>query len=70
MASAGRRIYLAGENGKMLAVDTRTGETVRELPTANIPGVIATADGIVVVATWKEGKVMGSIARYDRRRNR
>ncbi|NQT41153.1 MAG: PQQ-binding-like beta-propeller repeat protein, partial [Planctomycetes bacterium] len=68
LVSAGRHLYLAGENGKMLAVDTRTGDTVRELPTANIPGVIATADGIVVAATWKDGKVLGSIERYDRRR--
>jgi outer membrane protein assembly factor BamB len=68
LVSTGRHLYLAGDNGKMLAVSTRTGETVRELPTANIPGVIAAADGTVVVATWKDGRVMGSIERYDRRR--
>jgi outer membrane protein assembly factor BamB len=68
LVSAGRRLYLAGENGKMHAIDTRTGKTVRELPTANIPGVINTADGIVVVATWKGGKKIGSVKRYDRRR--
>jgi len=68
LVSTGRHLYLAGANGKMHVVSTRTGETVRELATANIPGVIATAKGIVVVATWKDGKVMGSIARYDRRR--
>ncbi|KKL18554.1 hypothetical protein LCGC14_2474360, partial [marine sediment metagenome] len=68
LVSAGRHLYLAGENAKMLAVSTRTGETVRELPTANIPGVIATTDGVVVVATWKDGKVLGSVQSYDRRR--
>jgi outer membrane protein assembly factor BamB len=68
LVSTGRRLYLAGENGKMLATCTRTGQTVRELPTANIPGVIAAADGMVVVATWKDGKQMGSVERYDRRR--
>ncbi len=68
LVSAGRNIYLAGEKGKMLAVSTRTGETVRELLTSSIPGVIATEDGIVVVATWKEGKKMGSVRNYDRRR--
>ncbi|MFH1266959.1 MAG: PQQ-binding-like beta-propeller repeat protein, partial [Planctomycetota bacterium] len=68
LVSAGRHLYLAGENGTMLALSTRTGETVRELPTANIPGVIATADGIVVAATWKDGKTMGSVESYDRRR--
>jgi len=68
LVSTGRRLYLAGDNEKMLVVDTRTGDTVREIGTANIPGVIAASDGIVVVATWKNGKVMGSIARYDRRR--
>lgn len=67
-ASTGRRLYLAGEDEKMLVVDTRTGETVREITTANIPGVIATADGIVVAATWKDGRTMGSVERYDRRR--
>lgn len=68
LVSTDRHLYLAGENGKMLTVDTRTGETVRELPTANIPGVIAAADGIVVVATWKDGRSMGAVERYDRRR--
>ena len=68
LVSAGRHLYLAGANGKMLKVSTRTGETVREIPTTNIPGVIATANGIVVVATWKNGKAMGSVKRYDRRR--
>jgi outer membrane protein assembly factor BamB len=68
LVSAGRHLYLAGENGKMLVLDTRTGDVVRELPTANIPGVIATANGIIVVATWKNGKKMGSVKRYDRRR--
>ncbi len=68
MVSTGRRIYLAGENGKMPVIDTRTGKTVRELPTAYIPGVIAASDGIVVAATWKDGKSMGSVKRYDRRR--
>ncbi len=68
LVSAGRHLYLAGANGKMLKISTRTGETVRELPTTNIPGVIATANGIVVVATWKDGKAMGSVKRYDRRR--
>ena len=68
MVSTGKRIYLAGENGKMLAINTRTGKTERELPTAYIPGLIAASDGIVIAATWKEGKSMGSIKRYDRRR--
>lgn len=68
LVSTGRRLYLAGENGKMLAVSTRTGETVRELPTTHIPGVIAAADGIIVAATWKDGKKMGSAKSYDRRR--
>jgi len=68
LVSTGGHLYLASENGKMLAVCTRTGETVRELPTANIPGMIATTDGIVVVATWKDGRKMGSVERYDRRR--
>ncbi len=68
LVSTGRHLYLAGENGKMLVVDTRTGETVRELPTANTPGVIGAADGIVVVATWKDGRSMGAVERYDRRR--
>ncbi len=68
LVSSGRHLYLGGANEKMLVVSTRTGETVRELPTANIPGVIATTDGIVVVATWKDGKRLGSVERYDRRR--
>ncbi len=68
LISTGRHLYLAGENGKMLKIDTRTGETVAELPTAYIPGFIASADGIVVAATWKDGKQMGSVERYDRRR--
>jgi len=68
LISTGRHLYLAGENGKMWKVSTRTGETLAELPTKYIPGVIATADGIVVAATWDQGKKMGSVARYDRRR--
>ena len=68
LVSSGRRLYLAGKNGRMQVLDTRTGKTVRELPTANIPGVIAVANGIVVVATWKDGKSMGSVKQYDRRR--
>ncbi len=30
--------------------------------------IISASKGIVVAATWKDGKVMGSIRRYDRRR--
>ena len=68
MISIGRHVYAAGENGKMLVISTRTGKTLRELPTTYIPGVIAAAKGIVVAATWKGGKSMGSVRRYDRRR--
>ncbi len=68
LVSVGTRLYLAGDNGKMLVVSTKTGDTIRELPTTHIPGVIAASGGKVVAATWKDGKVMGSIARYDRRR--
>jgi len=68
MISIGQKVYLAGENGKMLVVSTRTGDTIREIPTTNIPGVISASRGIVVTTTWKGGKSMGSVARYDRRR--
>ena len=68
LISIGRHVYVAGENGKMLVIDTRTGKTLRELPTAYIPGVISASEGIVVTATWKGGKSMGSVRRYDRRR--
>jgi len=68
LVSSGRRLYYAGENGTMPVVDTRTGDTIRELPTTYIPGAIAAAEGIVVAATWKGGKWMGSVKRYDRRR--
>ena len=68
MISIGRHVYVAGENGKMQVISTRTGKTLRELPTTYIPGVISASKGIVVAATWKDGKVMGSIKRYDRRR--
>jgi SAM-dependent methyltransferase len=68
LVSEGGRLFTAGENGKMLCIDAKTGETVRELDTAFIPGIIAASEGIVVAGTWKGGKVMGSIKRYDRRR--
>ncbi|MGB0581509.1 MAG: PQQ-binding-like beta-propeller repeat protein, partial [Limisphaerales bacterium] len=68
LISTGRHLYLAGENGKMLKVDTRTGKTVMQLETKFIPGVIAAKDGVVVAATWDEGESMGSAKRYDRRR--
>ena len=68
MVSIGQHVYIAGENGKMPVISTRTGEALRKLPTTYIPGVIAASKGIVVAATWKDGKVMGSIRRYDRRR--
>ncbi|MFT4690632.1 MAG: outer membrane protein assembly factor BamB [Limisphaerales bacterium] len=68
LISTGRHLYLAGENGKMLKISTRTGETVAELPTKYIPGFIAATDGIVVAATWKQGNKVGSVERYDRRR--
>ena len=68
LVSTVRRLYLAGENGAMLVVDSRTGQTLRELPTTYYPGVIAVADGIVVTATWKNGRAMGAAIRYDRRR--
>lgn len=68
MVAVGRTIYLPSDNGKMLKVDTRTGETLKELPTEFIPGVIAADDGIVVTATWKEGKQMGAVLQFDRRR--
>jgi outer membrane protein assembly factor BamB len=68
MVSIGKHVYVAGENGKMRVISTRTGKTVREMPTANIPGLIAADKGIVVTATWKGGKSMGSVRRYDRRR--
>jgi len=66
MVSAGRHIYLAGENEKMLVVDTRTGETKRELSTEHIPGYIVVDNGVAVVATWKGGKKIGSVAQFDR----
>jgi len=68
MVSIGKKVYLAGESGKMLVVSTRTGKTLSELPTTYIPGAIAASRGIVVTATWKDGKSMGSVKRYDRRR--
>ena len=68
LVSSNTGLYLAGANGKMLVVDTKTGKTIREISTTFIPGVIAITDGIVVVATWKDGKVLGSVKRYDRRR--
>jgi outer membrane protein assembly factor BamB len=68
LVSEGGRLFTAGENGAMLCIDAKTGETVRELATAFIPGVIAASQGVVVAGTWKGGKVMGSIKRYDRRR--
>lgn len=68
MISTGRHIYVADEKGKMLQIDTRSGETLKALPTAHIPGVIAADDGIVVAATWKDGYHMGSVKNWDRRR--
>ena len=68
MISIGRHVYVAGENGKMLLISTRTGKTLRELPTTYIPGVIAASKGIVVTTTWKGGKSMGSVRSFDRRR--
>ncbi len=68
LISTGRHLYAAGENGKMLKIDTRTGETVAELPTKHIPGFIAADEGIVVAATWDKGEKMGSVKQYDRRR--
>ena len=68
MISIGKHVYVAGDNGKMLVISTRTGKILRELATTYIPGVIASDKGIVVVATWQGGKSMGSVARYDRRR--
>ncbi|MHC4503568.1 MAG: outer membrane protein assembly factor BamB family protein, partial [Planctomycetota bacterium] len=68
LVSEGGFLFTAGENGTMLCIDAKTGKTVRELPTAHIPGVIAASGGVVVAATWKDGKIMGSIKRYDRRR--
>ncbi|NQT87543.1 PQQ-binding-like beta-propeller repeat protein, partial [bacterium] len=68
LVSEGDYLFTAGENGKMLCVDAKTGKTVRELPTKYIPGVIVASDGIVVAGTWKDGKIMGSIKHYDRRR--
>ncbi|MBI1372463.1 MAG: PQQ-binding-like beta-propeller repeat protein [Phycisphaera sp.] len=68
LISTGRRLYTAGANGKMEVLDTRSGETVRELPTKFIPGVIAASQGVVVTTTWSGGKQMGSVKHYDRRR--
>ncbi len=58
LVSVGQHVYVAGGNGKMLVVGSRTGKTLRELPTAYSPGVISASDGIVVVATWKNGKAI------------
>ncbi|MDP6543447.1 MAG: PQQ-binding-like beta-propeller repeat protein [Phycisphaerae bacterium] len=68
MISIGKHVYVAGDNGKMLVLSTRTGKVLRELATVYIPGAIAACKGIVVTTTWKGGKSMGSVARYDRRR--
>jgi len=64
----GDYLFTAGENGKMLCIDAMTGKIVRELPTKYIPGVISASENVVIAATWKDGKVMGSIKHYDRRR--
>ncbi|MCP4374741.1 MAG: PQQ-binding-like beta-propeller repeat protein [bacterium] len=68
MISIGKHVYVAGDNGKMLVISTRTGKILRKLGTTYIPGVIASDKGIVVTATWEGGKSMGSVRRYDRRR--
>lgn len=68
LASVEKHVYIAGENGKLLVVDTKTGKTIKELDTRYIPGVILVSNGIVVSANWKDGKVLGPIRQYDRRR--
>jgi outer membrane protein assembly factor BamB len=68
MISIGRHVYVAGDNGKMQVISTRTGKMIREMNTTNIPGIISASKGIVVTTTWKGGKSMGSVRRYDRRR--
>lgn len=68
LVTTGRHVYFAGDNGKMHKVDTRSGKTISELPTTYIPGVISADDGVVVTATWKDGKIIGSYRDYDRRR--
>jgi outer membrane protein assembly factor BamB len=67
-ATVGNHIYLAGDNDTLLVIDIKTGKTIKELPTTYIPGVILVDNGIIVTATWKNGKVLGPIKRYDRRR--
>ncbi|MDP6544920.1 MAG: PQQ-binding-like beta-propeller repeat protein [Phycisphaerae bacterium] len=58
MVSVGPHVYVPDGKGKMIVVDSRTGKTLRQLPTAYSPGVISASDGIVVVTTWKGGKVI------------
>ncbi|MDP6637483.1 MAG: PQQ-binding-like beta-propeller repeat protein [Phycisphaerae bacterium] len=58
LVSVGQHVYVPDGGGKMLVVSSRTGETLRQLPTTYSPGVISAADGVVVVATWKGGKVI------------
>lgn len=67
-ASVGDHVYIAGDNDKLLVIDIKTGKTIKELDTKFIPGVILVENGVIVSANWKEGKVLGPIKNYDRRR--
>jgi len=67
-AAVGNLVYAATGDGELVALNGTTGDLVRTLDTTYAPGRLLVDQGIVAVATWKDGSKVGGTHGVDRRR--
>ena len=62
-----QRVYVADEDGALLALDAATGRVARKFPTAYAPGRILVDRNIIVSAEWKDATQRCAMQGIDRR---
>ena len=65
--AVGDRIYVAAGEGKLWALDAKTGTVTRRFDTTFPPCRLLVDDGVVAVACWKDGTRLGGLVGVDRR---
>ncbi len=67
-ASVSDRVYVASVDGKVLALNSATGEVALTFDTGYPAGRLLVDNGVLAVATWKNGISLGGLFGVDRRR--
>lgn len=67
-AAVGDAVYAATGEGRLVALSAATGEVTRTFATTYAPGRLLIDQGVIAVATWKDGAKVGGTHGVDRRR--